>query len=406
MMLSQLPLLVVALGFIALPSVEAALFPKKSNVTHIDHKAFRNALKGERAFVTAFVAPWCGHCQKLAPELMRAADGLHPLVPVYAVDCDDDQNKLLCAEQNVKGFPTIKLFSGSETPPADFDGTRSASSLFYWASGHVPMKLTRTQTAKGIAEIVAKNPGKPKAVLMNKSNKMPLLWKVLSNKYGKDIVFVNCRDRQGKVSVEMGFEAEPQSKHKVIVYGRDDAEPVLYEGILKFAAVSDFFDQVLEGSIDISRASLDAKQEILKVPDSERGSLSDETRMDESGYGGFNPHDGADMEELIRKYGNPHAAGHPGAPNPHQGGKAGAKAAGDPTESGAESSASKAESSSSKADPSSSEPLSSAQAESTVSEDQSSQKGTETSATHTAEHTSADPAQGTEPVVEHPKDEL
>lgn len=39
------------------------------------------------------------HCQKLAPELIRAADGLHPLVPVYAVDCDDAKNKALCAEQ-------------------------------------------------------------------------------------------------------------------------------------------------------------------------------------------------------------------------------------------------------------------------------------------------------------------
>jgi hypothetical protein len=46
-MLSQLPLLVVALAFIALPSVDAALFPKKSNVTHMDQKAFRKALKGE-----------------------------------------------------------------------------------------------------------------------------------------------------------------------------------------------------------------------------------------------------------------------------------------------------------------------------------------------------------------------
>ena len=65
---------------------------------------------------------------------------------------------------------------------------------------------------------------------MNKSNKMPLLWKVLSSKYGDDIVFGNCRDRQGRVSVDMGFEAGPQSKPKVIVYGREDKEPVLYEG--------------------------------------------------------------------------------------------------------------------------------------------------------------------------------
>jgi protein disulfide-isomerase A6 len=181
--------------------------------------------------------------------------------------------------------------------------------------------------------------------------------------------------------------------------------PIWLLGILKFAAVSDFFDQVLEGSIDISRASLDAKQEILKIPESERSSLSDETRIDESGYGGFNPHDGADMDELIKKYGNPHAAGHPGAPNPHQGGKAGAKAAAEPKKSGAKSSASQAESSSSKAASSEAEPpSSSAQVESADSEDQTSPK--DASATPTAEHASADPAQGTEPAGEHAKDEL
>lgn len=65
---------------------------------------------------------------------------------------------------------------------------------------------------------------------MNKSNKMPLLWKVLSSKYGDDILFVNCRDRKGKESVELGFEAGLQSKPKVLVYGREDKEPVLYEG--------------------------------------------------------------------------------------------------------------------------------------------------------------------------------
>jgi len=74
------------------------------------------------------------------------------------------------------------------------------------------------------------NPGKPKAVLMNKSNKSPLLWRVLSNKYSHEIVFANCRDRKGKVSVEMGFEKGEQSRPKILVYGPDDTRPILYEG--------------------------------------------------------------------------------------------------------------------------------------------------------------------------------
>lgn len=59
--------------------------------------------------LVAFVAPWCGHCQKLAPEYSKAALGLHPLLPLYAVDCDAANNKRLCADQGVKGFPTVKV---------------------------------------------------------------------------------------------------------------------------------------------------------------------------------------------------------------------------------------------------------------------------------------------------------
>ena len=65
---------------------------------------------------------------------------------------------------------------------------------------------------------------------MNRSNKTPLLWKVLSNKYRKDIIFGNCPDGEGRVSAEMGFEAGTQSNSKVIMYGREDKSPVLYEG--------------------------------------------------------------------------------------------------------------------------------------------------------------------------------
>lgn len=49
------------------------------------------------------------HCQKMAPEYEKAALGLYPLVPTYAVDCDRKTNQKLCAQQGVQGFPTVKV---------------------------------------------------------------------------------------------------------------------------------------------------------------------------------------------------------------------------------------------------------------------------------------------------------
>jgi protein disulfide-isomerase A6 len=51
----------------------------------------------------------------MAPEYANAADKLHPLIPTYAIDCDDEKNKRLCAEQQVQGFPTVKVYSAYST---------------------------------------------------------------------------------------------------------------------------------------------------------------------------------------------------------------------------------------------------------------------------------------------------
>ena len=43
----------------------------------------------------------------MVPEMSKAAIGLHPLIGTYAVDCDDDVNKQLCAQQ-VCPFPSLQ----------------------------------------------------------------------------------------------------------------------------------------------------------------------------------------------------------------------------------------------------------------------------------------------------------
>lgn len=45
----------------------------------------------------------------MVPEYSKAALGLHPLIPLYAVDCDE--NRSLCAEQVRLFVPVVRNFA-------------------------------------------------------------------------------------------------------------------------------------------------------------------------------------------------------------------------------------------------------------------------------------------------------
>ncbi|EEB87521.1 hypothetical protein MPER_15105, partial [Moniliophthora perniciosa FA553] len=146
----------------------------------------------------------------MSPEYSKAAKGMYPLVPFYAVDCDDDQNKPLCAEQGVQGFPTVKLFPrGKYLAPMVYQGERTASAMFKYASLRIPnsnVKLGELDDIEAWVDKTAKT-DKPRALLLTKDKKIPLLWKVLGNKFQNQIEMGTHRDREGKTSVALGYEA-------------------------------------------------------------------------------------------------------------------------------------------------------------------------------------------------------
>ncbi|KAF8159257.1 hypothetical protein B0H34DRAFT_841823 [Crassisporium funariophilum] len=262
----------LALTLVVAPSlVSAALFPKDSLVKMLDAKGFKKAMKVNETSVVAFVAPWCGHCQRLVPEYSKAALGLYPLVPAYAIDCDAEKNKRLCAEQGIKGFPTLKMFPrGSSLPPMDYTGDeRTASAIWYWVTRRIPMSVTKFFRVHEIYPWLNEHKDKNRALLLTKDKKIPLLWKVLGNKYkGTTLEFGTHRDKKGKSSVEMGFEAGGKKESKVLLYPAGSTTPVRYDGILKLDSLTKFFDSVLDGTADLSKVVEELREEDSKfVPD-------------------------------------------------------------------------------------------------------------------------------------------
>ncbi|KAH0566889.1 thioredoxin domain-containing protein 5 homolog [Cotesia glomerata] len=78
-----------------------------------------------------FYAPWCGHCQRLAPTWETLAEMLNEeedsRVKIAKVDCTTDSS--ICSEHDVTGYPTLKFFKAGENNGIKFRGTRDLPSL-------------------------------------------------------------------------------------------------------------------------------------------------------------------------------------------------------------------------------------------------------------------------------------
>jgi len=77
---------------------------------------FHEELSAGSHFVM-FYAPWCGHCKRLHPIWIQLAEKYNEeqerdFVTIGKVDCTVDTN--LCADQDVTGYPTLKLFNNGD----------------------------------------------------------------------------------------------------------------------------------------------------------------------------------------------------------------------------------------------------------------------------------------------------
>eukprot|EP00055_Hartaetosiga_balthica_P005297 m.15350 g.15350 ORF g.15350 m.15350 type:complete len:454 (-) comp4461_c0_seq1:22-1383(-) len=97
------------------------------DVIDLDPSSFKDMLKSDDVWLVEFYAPWCGHCQQLAPQWSKAASALKGVVKMGAVDMTQHQS--LGSPYNVQGFPTIKIFGANKNSPSDYNGERTASAL-------------------------------------------------------------------------------------------------------------------------------------------------------------------------------------------------------------------------------------------------------------------------------------
>lgn len=85
--------------------VTVTIIPRVSSAT-LTKDNFLETTKGKSVFIKWF-APWCGHCQELAPKWKQMAQELENNENVLVASVDCTQEEAWCVSLGIQGFPTL-----------------------------------------------------------------------------------------------------------------------------------------------------------------------------------------------------------------------------------------------------------------------------------------------------------
>jgi len=120
--------IVLALAIILAVNCEVK---EEDSVLVVTTANWKEAVPTDGNVLVEFYAPWCGHCQSLAPEYAKAATTLkEKQSDIKLAKVDATVETKLAEQYGVQGFPTIKFFK--QGTPIEYGGGRTAAEIIAW----------------------------------------------------------------------------------------------------------------------------------------------------------------------------------------------------------------------------------------------------------------------------------
>nr|CAB3445189.1 unnamed protein product [Digitaria exilis]CAB3448465.1 unnamed protein product [Digitaria exilis]CAB3503199.1 unnamed protein product [Digitaria exilis] len=195
---------------------------------------FSSFLAATRHVMVEFYAPWCGHCQALAPDYAAAASHLAAQGDVALAKVDATEDTDLAQQYDVQGFPTMLFFI--DGVPKDYNGARTKDAIVDWINKKLGPGVENITTIEDAERILT---GDDKAVLAFLDS--------LSGAHSDELAAASRLEdsisfyQTSSPDVARLFHIDPAANRPSIVLLKKEEEKLtFFDGEFKASAITDF----------------------------------------------------------------------------------------------------------------------------------------------------------------------
>ncbi|ODQ67669.1 protein disulfide isomerase [Nadsonia fulvescens var. elongata DSM 6958] len=203
-----------------------------SDVYRVSLDEFDEFINDNPLALVEFFAPWCGHCKSLAPEYEIAATALKEKnIPLVQIDCTVED--ALCAQQQIQGYPTLKVFKGDAKKSVPYAGARSADAIISYMTKQGLPSVSQLTSAE-FSEFVDSDDVVVIAHFGKKDSALNSTYNAIAEELRENFVFGAVEDES--IAKEQGVQYP-----SIVVHKKFDDKIAVYDGDLAdSAAIANF----------------------------------------------------------------------------------------------------------------------------------------------------------------------
>ncbi|KAH7293788.1 hypothetical protein KP509_28G042400 [Ceratopteris richardii] len=206
-----------------------------SDVVVLGESNFSTFLETNRFAMVEFYAPWCGHCQALAPEYGAAAtELLAHSVPVPLAKVDGTEYPDLASKHGVDGFPTVFFFIDGKA--TRYTHHRTSEAIVRWVKKRVGSAISKV-TSLNDAQTILSSGSTVAVAYFGKSEGTEVEEYNAAAQQEDDVLFYQTQSQE--IAEAFGFPKVVKPPALVVLKNASE-KVVFYDGVFKKDEISEF----------------------------------------------------------------------------------------------------------------------------------------------------------------------